>query len=263
MAGRARLWNECAFNLLDDIVRAIRDTEDHAQLRTVTRAFADDLGCRYFAILTHEDLRSPQPGTVDLRDYAEGATHRIIAEGRYRRDPVMRGCLFAEAAFLWSDLPGIIELDHRDHHALELGRREGLNEGITVPCAKLGACFGSCTFAGLKSVRHAEMLLGPAQTFGIFAFQQARRFAGPVQPGPLPRLEPRHRDCVLLAGQGLKDKLIAHRLGLTVRTVESYMRDARRLFGASDRTELLAAAILAGEIGTNELRPSRAVDSGR
>jgi hypothetical protein len=41
------------------------------------------------------------------------------------------------------------------------------------------------------------------------------------------------------------------------------MRDARRLFGASDRTELLAAAILAGEIGTDELRPSRTVDSGR
>lgn len=263
MAGGSRLWNECAFSLLDDIVRAIRDTEDYPQLRAVTRAFADDLGCRYFAILTHEDLRSPQSGTVDLRDYAEGATHRIIAEGRYRRDPVMRGCLFAEAAFLWSNLPAIIELDHHDRLALELGRREGLNEGITVPCAKLGACFGSCTFAGLKSVRHADMLLGPAQTFGIFAFQQARRFAGPPRRGPLPKLEPRHRECILLSGQGYKDKLIAHRLGLTVRTVESYMRDARKLLEASDRTELLAAAILAGEIGTEEFRPSRTVDSGR
>jgi hypothetical protein len=51
MAGRARLWNECAFNLLNDIVRAIRDTEDRAQLQAVTRAFADDLGCRYFAMM--------------------------------------------------------------------------------------------------------------------------------------------------------------------------------------------------------------------
>jgi LuxR family quorum-sensing system transcriptional regulator CciR len=263
MVKSSRPWNRCAFGLLDDIVRAIRNTEDDAQLRALTRAFADDMGCRYFAILTHEDLRSPRPGAVDLRDYAEGATRRIVGEGRYRRDPVMRGCLFAEAAFLWSSLPGIIPLDHHDRLALELGRREGLNEGITVPCAKLGACFGSCTFAGLKSLRHAEMLLGPAQAFGTFAFQQARRFAGPSRLGPPPRLEPRHRECILLSGQGYKDKLIAHRLGLTVRTVESYMRDARHLLGASDRTELLAAAILAGEIGTDELRPSRTVNSGR
>src|SRR3546814_3809872 len=95
--------------------------------------------------------------------------------------------------------------------------------------------------------------------FGVFAFQRARSLAGAAfAPAPPPRLEPRYRDCIVLAGQGLGDKIIAHRLGLTPRTVESYLRDARRLFGARDRTELVCAALLAGEIDLAELRAGQA-----
>jgi DNA-binding CsgD family transcriptional regulator len=257
MAGRGQLWHAQAFGLADDIVRTIREARDLARLRTVARDFTDELGFRHFALVTHEDLRMPRPGAIDLRDYAEGAVRRIIRECRYRRDPVMRGCIFADAAFLWSELRDIIALDYQDRVALELGRREGLNEGITVPCGKLGHCLGSCTFAGIKSARRAELVLGPAQMFGIFAFQRARRLAGPVGIGPLPRLEPRYHDCVVLVGQGLKDKMIAHRLGLTLQTVHTYVREARRQLCASDRTELVAAALLSGEIGLEELRSSQ------
>ncbi|MBO9669555.1 MAG: autoinducer binding domain-containing protein [Sphingobium sp.] len=254
MAGKTSPRRGFGFGLADDLLRTIRSAEDWKKLWSIARDFSDEIRCRHFALLTHEDLRAPGSGAVDLRDYAEGATQRIIGEGRYRRDPVMRGCLFADSAFLWSELREIIALDHQDRLALELGRREGLNEGITVPCGKLGQRLGSCTFAGFRSQSMAELALGPAQIFGIFAFQRARRLAGPHAPGPLPRLAPRYRDCVILAGQGLRNKLIAHRLALTVDTVESYLRDARRLFDARDRTELVAAALLAGEIGLDELR---------
>lgn len=259
MAADGRLWRECEWGLAHDILRAIRAARDWTSLRTVTRDFTDAIGFRFFALITHEDLRKPGPGAVDLRDYAEGAARRIIGEGGYRRDPVMRGAVFAEGAFLWSDLERIISLDARDRVALELGRREGLDEGITVPCAKLGRYLGSCTFAGPRTSRTAEQMLGPAQMFGTFAFQRARGLAGTtILPAPSPRLEPRYRDCVVLAGQGLRDKIIAHRLGLTPRTVESYLRDARRLLGARDRAELVAAALLAGEIDLAELRVRQA-----
>lgn len=259
MTANGRLWRECAFGLADDILRAIREARDWAGLHSVMREFSDEMGFRYFALITHQDLREAAAGVVDLRDYPEGAVRRIISEGGYRRDPVMRGALFADSAFLWSQLRNLITIDNRDRVSLELGLREGLNEGITVPCGKLGHCLGSCTFAGLRKPCRAERVLGPAQMFGIFAFQRARRLAGtPFAPAPPPRLEPRYRDCVVLAGRGLGDKVIAHRLGLTTRTVESYLRDARRLFEARDRTELVAAALLAGEIGLAELRSSGA-----
>ena len=253
--GKGGLWRECAFGIANDFLKTVREIDDRAQLHALMRDVSKDMGFRHFAVVTHEDLRVPREGQVDLRDYPDGASARIINEGQYRRDPVMRCCVFADSAFLWSGIGEIIRCDNRDRIAFELGRREGLNEGITVPCVKHGQSLGSCTFAGLESPRRADLLLGPAQMIGIFAFQRARKLAGgaPV-PEPLPRLEPRLRDCVILAGQGIPDKLIAHRLGLTPRTVESYLRDARRLFEARDRTELVVAAVLAGEIGPDELR---------
>jgi DNA-binding CsgD family transcriptional regulator len=254
MAGPDQSSGAFGFGLADDILRMVRAATDWNALRSITRDFSDEIRSRHFALITHEDLRTPRAGAVNLRDYSEGAERRIIGEGRYRRDPVMRGCLFADSAFLWSELRDIITLDHRDRIALELGRREGLNEGITVPCGKLGHRLGSCTFAGFRSLRMAQLALAPAQMFGIFAFQRARRLAGLHSPSPLPRLAARYHDCVVLAGQGLRNKLIAHRLGLSEDTVESYLRDARRMFDARDRAELIAAVLLAGEITLDELR---------
>jgi LuxR family quorum-sensing system transcriptional regulator CciR len=95
--------------------------------------------------------------------------------------------------------------------------------------------------------------------FGIFAFQRARILAGlALPPATSPRLEPRLRDCIVLAGRGLRDKQIAHQLGLTHRTVESYLRDARRLFGARSKTDLVCAAILAGEVSLHEVGSGQA-----
>ena len=251
--------SECFFSLADEFLKAVRQTEDWMQLWAVMRGISDELGFRYFALVTHDDLRDPGTGKVDLRDYPDAAAARIIGQGRFRRDPVMRGCIFADAAFLWSELRGIIKIDHHDRIAFELGMRDGLDEGITVPCIKHGHCLGSCTFAGLKAGHRIERLRGPAQMVGVFAFQRARMLAGPPPlPGPLPRLEPRLRDCIVLAGRGLRDKQIAHQLGLTHRTVESYLRDARRLFGARDKTELVCAAILAGEVSLYEIRSRQA-----
>lgn len=255
MAGSRKLLRACAISLADDILREIRAARDWDTLRTVTRDFTDELGFRHFALITHEDLRRPRPGAVHLLDYPFGAVRRIIGECKYRRDPVTRAAHHAEAAYLWSQSSSLITIGPYDQVAFELGRREGLDEGITVPCRRLGLPLGSCTFAGLKTRRNAEPMLGPAQMFAVFAFERARRLAGTILvPAEPPRLAPRHRDCVVLAGQGLPDKLIAHRLGLTQRTVESYLRDARAQFGVRDRCALVTGALLDGEIDLAELR---------
>src|SRR3546814_18133510 len=90
------------------------------------------MGFLYYALIHHEDLRTPRTDRVDLKDYPDAITDRLITQRRYRRDPVIRGCIFADSAFLWSDLPRIINLDRQDSDSLEFGTREGLNEGITV-----------------------------------------------------------------------------------------------------------------------------------
>lgn len=238
----------------DAVLRALRTVQSPAELATLMASVAAELGFRHYALIHHADLRGSPPGRVDIKDYPAAVAARIIGEGQYRRDPVIRACAFADGAFLWSDLGRIISLDRHDRRCLELGETEGLNEGITVPSVLLGDCIGSCTFAGTKRPERVSNLLGMAQMIGVFAFQAARRIVGGERPSaPRPRLHPRPRDCVMLVGRGLSNKQIARALSLTPRTVDGYMTEARELFEAHGRTELVVSALFAGEIGLDEL----------
>jgi LuxR family quorum-sensing system transcriptional regulator CciR len=241
--------------LADGFIRAVRAAVTTDDLAALMEDVTHEMGFRYYALIDHADHRASQHGLVNVKRYPDGASRRIIDEGRCRRDPVIRGCRFAGSAFVWTELHDIIEFDGKDRASFEAGMREGLNNGITVPCSLLGANTGSCTFAGMRHPDRAARYLGPAQMIGVFAFQAARRrVAGPPSLGPLPRLHPRKRDCVLLAGRGLSNKEIARALALAPRTVDGYMTEARELFGAHDRTELVIDAVLAGEIGLHELK---------
>lgn len=238
------------------VVDALRSVATREELVGLMEAVTREMGFRHYALIHHDDLRSPRSDLVDLKDYPAAISERLVGERRYRRDPVIRGCIFADSAFLWSDLPRLIQFDRQDRASFEHGERAGLNEGITVPYVRLGDRMGSCTFAGTRRPAQAFRYLGAAQMIGIFAFQSASRLlaARPVLPAIPPRLHPRPRDCVVLAGRGYSNKEIARALALTPRTVDGYLTEARRLFDAHDRTELVVSAVLAGEIGLHELR---------
>lgn len=242
-------------HLAAGIIDGLRGVTDLQGLTSIMEGVAAEIGCRFWALVHHDDLAVPRPGLVNLKNYPEQVVRRLADNHRFRRDPVLRGCIFADSAFVWSDLPSIISFDRTDNAAFQFGAQWGLNEGISVPSVLLGDRLGSCTFAGMKRPETARNLLGFVQMVGIFAFQAARRLNGiPGQPKRLPRLHPRPRDCVALAGRGYSNKQIARALGLTPRTVDGYMTEARRLFDAHDRTELVVAAVLAGEIDLHELR---------
>ena len=241
--------------ITDEFVNAVRAMHTLADLASLLDAVAREMRFRHFALVHHSDLRKKAPGDVDLKDYPAAVVERLIGECRYRRDPVIRSCLFADSAFLWSDLGRIITLDRQDRTNLEFGLKEGLDEGITVPCLRLGERMGSCTFAGMRGGCVPHRYLGSVQVIGVFAFQAARRLVSPTPTlAPVPRLNPRPRDCVVLAGRGYSNKEIARALSLAPRTVDGYLTGARRKFGAHDRTELVVSAALAGEIELAELR---------
>lgn len=239
----------------DAVLRALAKAGDRSGLAALMDGITHELGFRHYALIHHDDLRQDPIHRVKLLNYPAAIEDRIIGQAAWRRDPVIRGCIFAARAFRWSELPDIIQLDRRDQECLLVGLRSGLNEGITVPYVLFGECTGSCTFAGLRAPRRAARSLGIAQMVGIFAFQAARRIltASATAPASRPRLHPRVRDCVVLAGRGFSNKEIARALALTPRTVDGYMTEARQLFNAHDRTELVIGAMLAGEVGLDEL----------
>src|SRR3546814_4859869 len=82
------------------------------------------IGFRYWSLIHHDDLRRPEAGRVNVKQYPAGAVQRIIGECRYRRDPIVRGCIFADSAFVWSELHRHIVLDRHDRAAFELGAKE-------------------------------------------------------------------------------------------------------------------------------------------
>ena len=238
------------------VVEALRSVGNHAELVGLMEAVTREMLFRHYALIHHEDLRHRPPHLVDLKDYPPAIIERLIGEQRYRRDPVIRACIFADGAFLWSDLDRLIRIARQDRASLAAGARVGLNEGITVPYVRLGERMGSCTFAGTKAPEHEHRFLGAAQMIGLFAFQAARQLVSGLMPqgSSALKLHPRPRDCVVLAGRGYSNKEIARALSLTPRTVDGYLTDARRLFAAHDRTELVVSAVLAGEVGLHELR---------
>lgn len=239
----------------DAILCTLAQVSTRAELAALMDVITREMGFRHYALIHHDDLRGEPGHSVRLLDYPAVIEDRIIARGTWRRDPVIRGCLFAQRAFRWSELPCIITMDRRDRESIEIGARVGLNEGITVPCWAHGERMGSCTFAGTRTSRRVGRQLGMAQMVGIFAFQAAKRILTEAVPfpAPKPRLHPRPRDCVVLVGRGFSNKAIARALGLTPRTVDSYLREARRLFDAHDRTELVVSAVFAGEVGLDEI----------
>lgn len=250
---RSTMASESQF--AEDFLAAVRATASESELCALMVAATRELGFRHYALIHHSVPSDDSFGRIDMKDYPQAVEKRLFQEGHFRRDPILRACLFADSAFLWSDLDRYIELDRRDKASLAFGLALGLNQGITVPCVLLGDCIGSCTFAGTGHPDLAERQLGVVQVAGIFAFQAARRLSGAAhRRSPSPKLHPRPRDCVVLAGRGLSNKEIARALALSPRTVDGYLTEAREMFGAHDRTELVVSAVLAGEVGLHELR---------
>lgn len=254
--GVVQVQSELFPSLTSALIETLRNLITEDELISLMKDVAREIDFRFWALIHHDDLRFPCVERVNLMDYPHGAVHRIVDECRYRRDPIVRGSLYAGGAFIWSQINRIMALDQYDRAEFALGAQEGLNEGITVPYMILGECPGSCTFAGMRNPEAAERIIGLVQVIGIFAFQTARRLIGGAPLiKKLPRLYPRIRDCIILAGRGCSNKEIARALGITPRTVDGYMTEAYQLFEVHGRTELAVSAVLAGEIGLHELKP--------
>jgi DNA-binding CsgD family transcriptional regulator len=77
-----------------------------------------------------------------------------------------------------------------------------------------------------------------------------QRLAEAAVPGSMvadaERLSPRERACLSGAARGATSRQIAHRLGLSVHTVNTYLASARGKLQAASRCEAVAIALLLG-----------------
>jgi LuxR family quorum-sensing system transcriptional regulator CciR len=132
-SGRDRFGIASAVHVTEDILAALAKSASPLDLAALMTDITRELGFRYYALIHHADLRGSPRHRVKLLDYPKSVEERIIGNGTWRRDPVIRACAFTHRAFSWSEIPDIIQLDRRDRDCLEFGGRSGLTEGITRP----------------------------------------------------------------------------------------------------------------------------------
>lgn len=261
MQGGNLLSNEgldpLALNFAAGFLAEIQKAGDLAAVESLLEAAARELGFRHYAMIHHDDHREPRPGLINMHNYPAGYAEDYFDGLRHRDDPVIHACVAANACFTWCDLAAFITIDARHRDFLDRGARYGVSHGITVPAFVLGERSGSCNFCSPRAPDRVRRYVGTVQIVGSFAFQAARRIVngGRLRQVRAARLQPRQRECVILAGQGKSNTDIAAILGLSPATVKSYIEAACARYAVHNRTQLVIAAALDGEIGVHEVAP--------
>ena len=236
------------FDRVDAFVRDARQLQTEDELALALKEVAGDLGCRYFALTHHLDVRRSS-SAIRIHNYPAGWAEWFDEQALGASDPVHRASNVTSVGFAWSRLGEMIVLTQSDRRILELARKEGIGDGFTVPAHVPGEAHGSCSFACAPDEHLAEDHLPLLQLVGAFAFEAARRMRrlriadSPVQ------LTERQRECVMWAARGKSDWEIARVLGVSEATVGEHLRNAFERYGVGKRTLVAVHALFDGTIG--------------
>lgn len=223
--------------------------------RALEDALADAcarIGLRYFAVSHHVDF-SVHSTALRIHNYP-GHWAEWYDEHRLGvSDPIHRASQMIANGFTWDEVPRLIAMTASDHALLERSRKMGFGNGVTVPAHVPGERRGSCTFVSAAGEQLPPDALIWAQTVGLFAFQAARRIFSPRLNTRWPRISDRQRDCILLAGRGVRNAEIAVALGIGQQTVLEHLREARARHGVRSRTELVVNLLASGSLCLDDL----------
>nr|WP_279380267.1 LuxR family transcriptional regulator [Sphingosinicella soli] len=237
--------------------RRISTVKTHGALRDALADTCDRMGIRYFALSHHVDFCA-SPRAVRIHNYPPGWQDWYDANRLGLSDPIHRASHRTAQGFLWRDVPQLIPLTRTDRDVLARGREIGLGEGVTIPAHVPGEALGSCTFVSVADEALPDEVLPWAQMIGLFAFEGARRLFRQRRRTPGVRVSDRQRECIALAGRGLRNHEIARELGIGEQTVLEHMREARARLGVHSRTELVVRLIADGALCIDDvLKPER------
>lgn len=246
---------QASLELAKTFIERARRVASTQELYRLMEDICQELGFRYFALIHHADLRLPRPGLINVNNYPPVWSDHFIEQQLYRSDPVVQACFRTCVGFRWSELSKLIYLTGTHREILDRAAREGLREGITIPGCVIGERCGSCSLGDPRDDIDVDHVFLVAQLVGAFGFEAARRIANGTAGGmpARPVLNRRQRECAVLAGRGMKDRAIAHELGISYRTVVNHLDAARKRYHVCKREQLVICAVLDGEISLAEL----------
>ena len=256
VSGWSADWDPAYFDLAREFAARAPLAASPAELSTVLDDCTRALGFQYFALIDHVDLSRNVTDMIHLDTYPAVWSERFIRSRLFLEDPVLQASLRTHMGFAWDDLDNLILVNQCHRLIFEMAQKEGIGNGFTVPANIPGEIHGSCSFATRTGSRFPDRALGAAHLVGAFAYQAARRLHRPTQSRStdLPKLTSRQRECVVLAGRGKSDWVIAQLLGLKKDTVTKYLVAARDRYEVATRMQIVTAALYYGEISFLEIQ---------
>lgn len=245
---------------LDDIAAFVDQARASAtadDLRGLMETITFEMGFSAYSLYQHVRRWDwQQTEALALSNYPKPWLERFFEKDFNQFDPVLRAAQRTGVGFKWADIPAMIPLSPKQLRVLETGRREGIEDGFTVPCHIPGEWMGSCSFVVGSGHQLPERNLAMAHVVGGYGYEAARqlqlRRIGMVRRRDPARLSPRQLDCLALVADGKTDWEIATVLGIKESTVNGYIDETKAALGVTRRSQLVMRALFEGHLALSD-----------
>lgn len=234
---------------LSEFARAAREATDFCVLANLC---VDHFRRHGVTMISYHHL--PPPGACDYTPQITVATHgvpeaweRAYAENRYYEiDPIPRHALDAVEPFWWSEAWGFPDLSNDEQFYLDLLEAAGFGEGLAVPVFGPNGRNG---YAGLGIGVDAPdapwalvVELQCACQLGHLRYCQLLR----RHTSEIVALSQREGEILRWVTRGESNADIAKRLGISLHTVDTYLRRVYLKLGVSDRVTAALRGLAVG-----------------
>lgn len=113
--------------------------------------------------------------------------------------------------------------------------------------------------SAIRAVHRGRTAVDPDLAVMVLQGALGRRAAGGQGNEPMDTLSPREREVLDLVARGYTNHQIAERLGLSVRTVETYRSRLVEKLGLRSRADLVRYALESGLLGSGQVPPEEPV----
>lgn len=216
----------------------------------LNRAFSDRISSLGYDSFVCAQI--PGAGGAPTRDNFTGQWDPLweahyMAHQLYRDDPALSESMRRTDPFAWSDIGSWRALRPEEQRVLNDARDFGYTEGFTTPIRNLDGSLALVVLFG-REVEDDQRARNALHIMSLYYAGATRRIQHDRAMAQAIRLTGREREILTLLAAGRRQGDIADRLGISERTVEHHIENARRRVGASTSVQLCVEAVRLGLI---------------
>lgn len=241
-------------HFVQDFVERMTATKDLSGLTEIFQQSVGNLGFSAFALHVVRIASVPQKMVYGVTTYPEEWVERYRDENYVLIDPIIANGLGRQMPFEWQEAIGSTELTSSQRQFFGEAGEFGISVGFTVPIHGPQAQFSAVTVTSDLPPHLADRLISSNRFFihlmglyynehvGSILLSQIRdQDIGAID---LPVLSSREKDCLSWVAQGKSSWEISRVLGVSERTVNFHIENAKRKLGVYSRQHAVVKAVM-------------------